>query len=151
MVLGEKQENNCVNQKQISQTKLMNIRWDIMENVKLLLGCGMSGRSVKMPKTASAPFRSLPTSHTLIMKVNSRMTNKINKHSLVTIMVITTSVASFLVLGGGGARPPNVPTEKVTYNYVSRASASETIFSVSKYICTYTQCSSLCITVTCMA
>ena len=34
-----------------------------MENVKLLLRCGMSGRSVKMPKTASAPFRTLPTSH----------------------------------------------------------------------------------------
>ena len=60
-----------------------------MENVKLLLRCGMSGRSVKMPKTASAPFRTLPTSHTLIMKVNSRMTNTINKHSLVTIMVMT--------------------------------------------------------------
>ena len=38
------------------------------------------------------------------------------------------SVASFLVLGGGGARPPNVPTEekKSTCNLYARASkASE--------------------------
>ena len=55
-----------------------------------------------------------------------------------------TSVASFLVLGGGGgARPPNVPTEKkVTYFYARASEASERLrniyFQVSKYICTYT-------------
>ena len=55
--------------------------------------------------------------------------------------VCRTSVASFLVLGGGGERPPNVPTEKS--NLYARASeASERLrniyFQVSKYICTYT-------------
>ena len=47
------------------------------------------------------------------------------------------SVASFLVWGGG-ARPPNVPTKKITYMKltIARASASETyIFSGLKIIC----------------
>ena len=53
------------------------------------------------------------------------------------------SVASFLVLGGGGARPLNVPTEQKKSNLHARASeASERLrniyFQVSKYICTYT-------------
>ena len=49
-----------------------------------------------------------------------------------------TSVASFLVWGGGGARPPNVPTEKS--NLYARASERlrNIYFQVSKYICTYT-------------
>ena len=58
---------------------------------------------------------------------------------------LTTSVASFLVLGGGGggARPPNVPT-KIICTYIARASASETyIFrtqNTSAYNVIYSQC-----------
>ena len=53
--------------------------------------------------------------------LNSLKLGDVSGFSLVT----GTSVASFLVLGGGGgARPPNVPTEKS--NLYARASASET-------------------------
>ena len=56
---------------------------------------------------------------------------------------LATSVASFLVLGGGGARPPNVPT-KIICTYIARASASETyIFrtqNTSAYNVIYNQC-----------
>ena len=50
----------------------------------------------------------------------------------------TTSVASFLVLGGQD--PQMYRQKKVTYmrERAKRASASETYFQVSKYICTYT-------------
>ena len=52
----------------------------------------------------------------------------------------STSVASFLVLGGG-QDPQNVPTEKSNL-YVRASEASERLrniyFQVSKYICTYT-------------
>ena len=57
---------------------------------------------------------------------------------------VVTSVASFLVLGGGGARPPNVPTKNyiILRERAKRASASETyIFrtqNTSAYI--YNQC-----------
>ena len=56
---------------------------------------------------------------------------------------VGTSVASFLVLGG--ARPPNVPTKKVTYmrERAKRASASETYIFRSQYTSARTQCSSL--------
>ena len=51
------------------------------------------------------------------------------------------SVASFLVLGGGGASPPNVPTEKNCNLY---ARAPQNIFSGLKiHLHTYHQCSSL--------
>ena len=52
---------------------------------------------------------------------------------------VVTSVASFLVWGGG-ARPPNVPTKNV--HNTARASASETLyFQDAKYICLiYNQC-----------
>ena len=55
--------------------------------------------------------------------------------------IVITSVASFLVLGGG--KTPNVLTEKTTTYFYARASeASERLrniyFQVSKYICTYT-------------
>ena len=52
--------------------------------------------------------------------------------------VVSTSVASFLVLGGQD--PQMYRQKKVTYmrERAKRASASETYFQVSKYICTYT-------------
>ena len=55
-----------------------------------------------------------------------------------------TSVASFLVLGGG-ARPPNVPTKMyILRERTKRASASEIYFQDSKYICLlYNQCNFL--------
>ena len=60
------------------------------------------------------------------------------------VLVQPSSVASFLVLGGGGGtRPPNVPTHKICTYIVRASEASErlrnTYFQDSKYICIHTQ------------
>ena len=57
---------------------------------------------------------------------------------------LLSSVASFLVLwGGGGARPLNVPTGKKNHVHVTdmreRAPQKHIFFQVSKYICMHIQ------------
>ena len=81
--------------------------------------------------------------HTHTHKLTHKHTHRhTNKHSHTNTQ--HTSVASFLVLWGGGGQDPQMYRQIKNVTYNARASASETYISqVSKYICTYNQCSSL--------